>query len=157
MPMDIGTGILWLIGIIAFFVSLVSICRKILSRFSSNKRDSSLGDLTRPALTILFVVMAFLSVKLSFSKAEKFAYDTACNVQSLCNADNICPEHIPGWNKRADSFACDSEAGYLAKYRVMYDVSDDRKEFAIMLRANIDRNIYFYGGVGKEIQRGLPE
>ena len=103
------------------------------------------------------MVMAIISVKSSLWQAEKFAHYTAINIQRKCISDNICPEYIPGWNRRDDSFVCDSLAGGLAKYRVLYGVNDDRKEYTVMLRINIDRHLDFYGGVGKEMQRALHE
>ncbi len=101
------------------------------------------------------MIVAITSVRYSLSKAENYAFNTAKNIQEKCNLTNSCPDFIPTWNKRDNSFECDILAGGLAKYRVLYDVADDRKAFYIMLRVNIDSHIYFQGGVGKEVKRNL--
>jgi hypothetical protein len=153
MPMDIGTGIFWLAGIIALFVSLFSIGRKFIAHLRSKNTQSTLVDIIRPSLTILFMILAISSVKYSLSKAENYAFETAKYIQTKCDSDNICPDYIPTWNQSGGSFTCESLAGGLAKYRVLYGLNEDKKNFTILLRLNMDSHLYFYGGVGKEIQR----
>lgn len=153
MPMDFGTGIYWLAGIIALFISIFSIGRKVFTHLRSKNKQSTLADIIRPSLTILFMILAISSVRFSLHKAENVAFETAKYVQKKCDSDNICPDYIPTWDRADGSFTCESLAGGLAKYRVLYGVNEDRKNFTIMLRLNIDSRLYFYGGVGKEIQR----
>jgi hypothetical protein len=153
MPMDISTSIFWGAGIIALFISMFNICRKGINLFRDKERKNFIASITRPILTIIFMIVAISSVKYSLSEAENYAFNTAKNIQEKCNINNSCPDFIATWNKRDDSFKCDFLAGGLAKYRLLYDVSNDRKEFRIMLRVNIDRHLNFRGGVGKEVKR----
>ena len=153
MPMDISTGIFWLAGIIASFISLFSIGSKVFAYLRSKEKQSALIDIIRPSLTIFFMILAISSVKYSLSRAENDAFETAKYVQKKCDSDNICPGYIPTWNRVDGSFTCESLVGSFAKYRVLYSVNEDKKEFSIMLRLNIDNHLYFYGGVGKEVQR----
>ena len=153
LPMDINTGIFWLAGIIASFISIFSIGRKILARFRNKDDKSSFIDLIRPGLTMIFMILAILSTKYSVSKAENDVFEIAKFVQTICDSENHCPECIPKWDRTDSPFQCEASFGGLVKYRALYGVNEDKKEFSIMLRLNIDRNIYFYGGVGKEVQR----
>jgi hypothetical protein len=157
MPMDIGTGIFWLAGIIACFISLFSIGRKVFTHLRNKNKQSTLVDIIRPSLTIFFMILALSSVRFSLHKAENVAFETAKYVQKKCDSDNICPDYIPTWNRIDGSFTCESLVGGLAKYRVLYGVSKDKKIFTIMLRLNMDSHLYFYGGVGKEIQRDYKD
>ena len=153
MPMDIGTGIFWLAGIIAFCISFFSIGRKVFTHLRSKNKQSTLLNIIRPGLTIILMILAFSSVKFSLSKAENDAFEIAEYVQKKCDSDNTCPDYIPTWNRKDGSFTCESLVGGLAKYRILYFVSEDKKDFTIKLRLNIDSHLSFYGGVGKEIQR----
>jgi hypothetical protein len=153
MPIDIVTSIFWFAGLIAFIVSFLNVGRKILSLIRNKESKLILLDMIRPTLTIFFIILVISSVKYSLSKAESFAFETAKNIQNRCNVDNICPECIPTWEKRDDSSICESIAGGLAKYRVLYLLNNDKKQFRIMLRIYIDRFLIFYGGVGKQIER----
>ena len=153
LPMDINTGIFWFAGIIAAFISIFSIGRKILARFRHKDDKSSFIDLIRPGLTLIFMILAISSVRYSVLKAENDAFETAKYFQMMCDSDNLCPEYIPKWDRTDDSFQCEASLGGLVKYRALYGVNEDKREFSIMLRLNIDRHIYFYGGVGKEVER----
>ena len=155
MPMDISTGIFWLAGLIAFIISFFNVGRKILSSFFRKESKPAFMNLIRPGLTTFFILLAISSIKYSLWKAEDFAFESAKSIQEKCNSDNICPECIPEWNKHDDSLICESLAGGLAKYRVIYGVNADKKEFSIVLRMNIDRQLNFYGGVGKQIKKIL--
>ena len=155
MPMDIGSGIFWLAGLIASIISFFNVGRKILSLFFRKESKPIFMSMIRPCLTIFFILLAISSIKYSLSKAEDFAFETAKSIQEKCNSDNICPECIPEWNKQDNSLICESLAGGLAKYRVIYSVNGNKKEFSIRLRMNIDRQLNFYGGVGKQIKKGF--
>lgn len=155
LPMDMHTSIFWGAGIIVFLISIFSICRIFFRQLRAKEKNSTIAGVLRPGLVIIFMIVAISSVKYSLSKAENFAFETAKSIQKECTSNNNCPDFIPAWNKRDDSFAYDYLAGGLVKYRVLYDVNDDKKEFRIMLRINIDKNLYFSGGVGKRVQRSF--
>ncbi len=152
IPFDYVSTMFWSAGLIASIASLYTIGRKIFSLFRSKESKSILMDIIRPTLTIIFIIFSIISVNYSLSKAEDFAYETAKNIQKKCDLDNNCPECIPEWNAR-NPFSCQSLAGGLAKYLISYNVNGDKKEFSIMLRMNIDRRLYFQGGVGKQVNK----
>lgn len=153
MSMDIHTSIFWMAGLIALCISVFNICKKVVNILRKKDRDMPLADITRPTLTILFIIMAVSSVRYSLAEAENFALNTAKSIQEKCDATDSCPDFIATWNMREDSFECDTLAGGLVKYRLLYDVTDDKQGFSIMLRINVDSHLYFRGGVGKEVER----
>jgi hypothetical protein len=141
--------ILWIIGALACAVSIINLVRMLIR--SRQLGLSSFKSAVRPVLTIVFMLSAFMSIQISLANATDFARKTAQDIQQTCRAEKTCPASISGWDPRRDAFASETFAGALAKYRVLYGVSRDRKQFTVFLRQNIGRGLFFTGGVDEEL------
>lgn len=151
MPFDIGTSPFWAAGTIAAGISIFELVYRAAIHFG--KRDPLSLDLTRPALTTLCVATAFRSMEHSSSAAREFASITAEHTQRSCNANGSCPETLSGWKERHDRLECETEAGGLAGYRVLYDASDAGTELQRVLYINMDWTARFRGDTGKPLVR----
>jgi len=105
----------------------------------------------RPILTIVFVLFAQLSIQMSVARANEFGRKAAEEIQRRCHAEQVCPASISGWSPRSDAFVSETYAGTWAKYRVLYSVSKDRKQFSIVVRYDIDRGLLYTGGVDEAL------
>jgi hypothetical protein len=85
---------------------------------------------------------------------EKEVFEIAKNIQDICDTEDICPENIHKWDKVDGKFTCQSSVGGLVKYSVLYGVNEEKSEFFLTLRLNIDNQLYYHGGIGKQIKRG---
>ena len=105
-------------------------------------------------LVICIVIGAFTLVWLSLKSADVYAVEIARQIQNSCDVNSVCPEIIEGW-KTSDRewVSCSIMYGkYGAKYPIRYKVSDDRCEFSIAVRHNIDERFYVTGGVNQELK-----
>ncbi len=149
IPFDLPTAIPWIISLIACVVSIINVVR-MLSR-SHHLVQSAYKTLVRPMLTVVFMILAYISIQISLANSTDFARKTAQNIQGRCRTEKACPASIPGWSQRSNAFVSETNAGALAKYRVLYSVSRDRKEFSIFVRYSIDSGHLFTGGVDEEL------
>jgi hypothetical protein len=148
-PPDFPMAILWIIGWLAFMVSLINLLRMLVR--SRRLGFSAFKPSLRPILTIVFVLFAQLSIQMSVARANEFGRKAAEEIQQRCHTEQVCPASISGWSPRSDTFVSETFAGALAKYRVLYSVSGDRKQFSVLIRHDIDRGLLFIGGVDKEL------
>lgn len=149
MPPDLPTAILWIVGALACAVSIINLVRMLIR--SRQLGRSAFKPAVRPVLTIVFMLLAYISIQISLANATDFARKTAQDIQQKCRAEKACPASISGWDPRGDAFASEAYAGALAKYRVLYGVSRDRKQFTIFLRQSIDSGLIFTGGVDEKL------
>jgi hypothetical protein len=150
MPPDLPTAFLWIIGWIACAVSFISLACKI--DRSRRLGFSALKPSVRPVLTIIFMLFAYVSIQMSLARANEFGRHAAQEINRRCHVERLCPASISGWSPRSDASASETYAGALAKYRVRYRVSGDRKQFSVFVRHDIDRGLGISGGVDMELQ-----
>lgn len=149
-PPDLPTAILWLIGWLACAVSVINLIRMLIR--SRHLGRSAFKPSVRPILTIVFMLLALISIQISLAQATDFGRKTAQDIQRRCHAEKVCPASISGWSPRRDAFVSETVAGALAKYRVLYGVSPDRKQFNIFVRYGLDSGLLFTGGVDEELR-----
>ena len=149
-PLDLPTAILWIIGWIACAVSLVTLAR-IHVRWR-RLGSSALKPSVRPTLTIIFMLFAHISIWMSQTRANEFGRNAAQEINRRCHVERLCPTSISDWSPGRGATSSETYAGALAKYRVLYRVSDDRKQFSVLVRHDIDRGLVLFGGVDMELQ-----
>jgi len=148
-PPDFPMAFLWIIGWLACAVSLINLVRMLIR--SRHLGRSAFKPSMRPMLTIVFMLFAHLSIQMSLARANEFGRKTAQEINRRCHVEQLCPTSISGWSPRSDAFLSETFAGALAKYRVLYSVSGDRKQFSVLVRHDLDRSLLFIGGVDKEL------
>jgi len=148
-PPDFPMAILWIIGWLASVVSLINLLRMLVR--SRRLGFSAFKPSVRPILTIIFMLFAQLSIQMSVARANEFGRKAAQEIQRRCHAEQVCPASILDWSPRSDAFVSETFAGAWAKYRVLYSVSGDRKQFSVLVRHDLDRGLLFIGGVDKEL------
>ena len=159
VPWDIVSVLLWIPAIIAFLWSALSLIInnvRIILRKSRGKPqiDYVRARFVRPAMTITIFLSVNFLVNQSLHSADEFAKETAMKVQYEANANGVCPEKIEGWEPdRWNPNDCMIIYGkYGTKYKIGYSTSEDRIEFSIGVRHNIDEGFYITGGVNKELK-----
>lgn len=73
-----------------------------------------------------------------------------------------CPEDYKEWSFQGRNKRVGSEEKYLefskkygkfgTKYKIYYLLSEDKKDFSIIVRHNIDEGLYIKGGIDKKLQ-----
>lgn len=150
MPPDLPMAILWIIGLLACVVSVINLIRMLIR--SRRLGRSVFWPSVRPILTIFFMLLAFISIQVSRAQATDFGRNAAQDIQRRCHAEKACPASISGWDPRRDAFASETYSGALAKYRVLYHVSSDRRQFNILVRYDLGSGLVFTGGVNEELR-----
>lgn len=154
-PPDLPMAIFWIIGALACAISLISLVRMLIR--SRQLGRSAFEPAVRPVLTIVFMLIAYISIQITLAKATDFSRKTAQDIQQKCRTEKACPASISGWDPRRDAFASETYAGALAKYRVLYGVSRDQKQFTIFLRQSIGSGLYFTSGVDEELKESTKK
>jgi hypothetical protein len=114
-----------------------------------------------PPLLILPLAITPLDFPLAFlwiigwlacaARANEFGRKAAQEIQRRCHAEQVCPASILDWSPCSDAFVSETFAGAWVKYRVLYSVSGDRKQFSVLVRHDLDKGLLFIGGVDKEL------
>ena len=150
VPNDIGANMLGIPGFIGFLVSLVTLPKKL---YKAKKYHDDIRTATRPALTILIMLVALNAVEFSYKKAIRQVTAEAEIIQEECIKNGSCPAVLQGWEEHWKGYGkITKEFGAQIPHRARYTVGKDGKEFSIYLRKNIDRGYTIEGGVGKQIQ-----
>ena len=162
IPWDISTTQIWIHAIIAVLFSLISVLLKTVGALIRKVKGKKLTEptlrikLIRPVLVICIVIGAFILVNLSLKSANVYAVEIAKEIQNSCDINSVCPEIIEGWKiSDRENISCSIMYGnYGTKYPVRYKSSDDKCEFSIVVRHNIDESFYVTGGVNQKLKAG---
>ena len=132
IPVDILTILYWFFGWSCLFVSAFSLVFKIIEKQRSTK------NLLRPILTIITFSSAYLSLSTSLDAARSEATMKADVFLSICDQGK-CPAFIEGWNSSehvlGESY---TSVGYLIKYPLFYQPSEDLDTFKLSLRVSFE-------------------
>ncbi|MHC4742243.1 MAG: hypothetical protein ACYS8Z_10040 [Planctomycetota bacterium] len=160
IPQDWFTSGIWLTAIISTFISVCSILVNVVVAIDRKvERGEPISRrlavrLVRPVLVVCLFFFADNMVDLSMKSADIYAVELARQMQRICNANGICPESVKEWPYEYS----ESDIGqfyygkYGTTYPIRYDVSEDGKEFEIMVFHNMDEDFYVTGGVNKELR-----
>ena len=159
IPIDMITILFWIVGFLIAGVSGISLLFKLISFLrigSRNKQERQFLkiQMIRPVLALIVFCLVLLSINLSLKSADNYSLRKAQEIQRICNADQTCPEMVPGWERgvTGDWFQSVTLYGrYGTKYRIIYTVSDDKKSFHMAVKHNIDEAFDIVGGVNKEV------
>lgn len=159
IPIDMITILFWIVGFIITGVSGISLLLKLISFVKTNSKNKQERhflkiQMIKPTLAIMVFCLVLLSINLSVKSADDFALRKAQKIHRICNADQTCPEMVPGWERGVpgDWFQSVILYGrYGTKYRITYTVSDDKKSFSMTVKHNIDEAFDISGGVNKEV------
>jgi len=102
MPPDFPVAILWIIGWIACVISFISLSRMLIR--SRHLGRSAFKPSVRPMLTIVFMLLAHISIQVSVGGASEFGRQAAQEINRRCHVEGLCPTSIPGWSPRRDAF-----------------------------------------------------
>jgi len=153
VPLDIGTMLFWGPAFIILLVSMWHVVTFIVNRIF--KKTPLQRAFIRPSLSVVIIIGALVLVYASQGTADKFARRVANAVNIKCKKEGRCPESIDGF-ECASNRGCSVRYGdYGAKFRVRYEVSNDRMFFRVIVRHNIDKALIFDGGVTNEIREKL--
>jgi len=154
IPQNSAGMLYWIPASIAFLWSAISILVNTIIIVKKEIKHESLPALLkikfiRPSLTIVICLTAIIAERQSLASADKYAIETAKNIQAIAKTSHNIPEKIDGWNEHTwDSNDCRIMYGkYGTKYPITYEYSSDKKEFTIWVRHSIDITFYIYGGV----------
>ena len=159
VPLDMATTPIWLIGWIAFIISVIFILMRVikilfLERSNNLQRKVLVLKLVRPLLVVIFVILAHLLIKLSIASADQYALKVAREIQRETKMKGVCPENIEGWSPAR--YGCGHRdilyGEYGTRYVIRYFFSEDKKEFEIIVRHNIDERCFITGGVNKPLK-----
>jgi len=154
IPFDLPTGFFWLIGGVAMFVSFCHIVYKIGQKgwatIFSRQYTLEYKTLLRPLLTIVVMLVAFTSSKVSGNAARSHALKIAEQVQSTCIKAGECPGEMPGWPKHGSAYVI--SAGTLMRFPIYYEPAEDRKDFRLFVRWSIDSRFVVTGGVNSKLK-----
>jgi hypothetical protein len=159
IPFDILTTAFWLPASIAFLWSVISLLINIVRIIVRGLRKRLQIKFVktrflRPSLTIvIFLTVTFLVHK-SLLSANKYGIEVAKKIQAIVEASGVCPEKIQGWEvDKWDPNKCTTRYGkYGAKYPIRYMLSQDRKEFTIVVYYNFEEGLFVTGGVNLELK-----
>lgn len=157
---DIVAIILWYPAIVAFIWSVISIIvRAIKTIIRHRKKLPAIKyqrtQFIRPILTIVVYLCVIGVVRLSIRSADDYGIKIAKQIQAQCKEQGICLNKIDGWvdvgeNARAMSYIFYGKYG--TKYFLRYYINDDKNEFTIDVKHNIDESFYIKGGVNKKLK-----
>ena len=154
IPFDLLLFPFWGIGIVAMLVSFWHIVyqmgRKYRAAIHSRQYGVDGKGLLRPFLTIAVMLIAFVSLSVSWNTVRAYALKVAEEVQLICIKKGECPEDIPGWTKDGSKYV--SFAGPLMRFPVFYRPTEDRKAFALYVRWHIDSQLVVTGGVNSQLK-----
>ena len=154
IPFDLLIFPFWLIGIVAMLISFWHIVyqlgRQYRAAIHSRKYGLDGKELLRPCLTIAVMLMAFISLLVSWNTVRAYALRVAEEVHSICIKRGECPEDMPGWTKDGSKYV--SSAGPLMRFPVFYRPTEDRKAFTVYVRWHIDSQLVVTGGVNSQLK-----
>jgi hypothetical protein len=158
VPWDILTVLFWTPAIVAFLWSglslTINVVRIILRKLRGKPQINYVrARFFRPVLTIAIFLSVNFFVNQSLHSADEFAKETARKVQAEANTNGICPERIEDWelDEWDPNISIIRYGKYGTKYSVRYRPSENKKEFEISVRHNIDEALFISGGVEKEL------
>ncbi len=156
---DLITAIIWTPAYVALIWSIISIIINIIRaivRLLTKKPKVRLFKtrFVRPSLVIIIFLFINFTVNLSMTSADNYGMAISKKIQIEANANGICPNKIKGWaDTPQDWVDCQTWYGdYGTKYLLRYMVSDDKKEFTIQIKHNIDEAVNISGGVNKPLK-----
>lgn len=160
IPWDIITVTFWIPGIIVFIWSVISIFVQltilIIRHFKKQYVPLYIKlQIIRPILAVTIFLIVVLAINLSLASADKYGIEAAKQIQTQCMEQGICHDKIDGWDIEESEYGIRVSklyGKYGTKYILRYSASDDKKEFTISVRHNIDKGFYIKGGVNKELK-----
>ena len=152
VPVGVGSAIFWVVGVVAWAVSLVGLARDLWRNARRRARPIGRGNI-RQVLVLLIVTGAFLNARMGLGAARRYGRGVAEQVEAICQAQGRCPDKPIGWPEQADGRRSITTIGRFAwRYHLVYLVAPDRQTFRVWLRLNIDSHLEFSGGVSDAIR-----
>jgi hypothetical protein len=157
--LDIGAVGFWICAGIAFLWSIISLIVNLLRIIIRKLRKKTQIEFCkirflRPILTIIIFLLVAFFVHQSRVSADKYGIETAKKIQDVADSNGICPKKIQDWeaDKWDPNDSITMYGKYGTKYRLRYHTSEDRKEFVISVRHNIDEYFHVSGGVDRKLK-----
>ncbi len=89
-----------------------------------------------------YTIFRFYSRSVEISRAESYARELAVKIQSQCNMNGACPEHLAGWEITGETY----EWKYFGKYRIKIGYMGNKKNFQLFVRHGFAKGLLIDGG-----------
>jgi len=159
VPRDLFTSLIWFPALVAVAISLFTVVLRgalVIYFFVKNIKDQSenhIEKLVRPSLYLAVFTLVNSVLNNSIESANRFVFKNALAIQNSCNANQVCPSELPGWNQHGSSSKYESitQAGNsFVTYSVHFN-RDETTNFTIYVRHNIDERFSISGGVDQKL------
>lgn len=162
VPVDIASVFVWGPAAFAVYVSVTTSVINtihIVYRILKKRNSSDLPiRFIRPFLTALCFFISLFTVETSLALADKYAVDTAREIQSSAETKLTCPQQIKGWQTPPSTKYDHNVTSeyyhkkYGTRHLIKYIASDDLQSFAIEVRHHIDLTLVLSGGVDRPLK-----